>query len=454
MSADAGADLWLPDDHPALAIARAVAGAGGRALVVGGWVRDRLLGSGEPGDVDLEIFGLEKAALEAVLGGFGRVRLVGRAFPVYLVGGLSIDVSLPGAPDFAAAAGRRDLRVNAMAWDPISGALEDPHDGRSDLASRTLRAVDPARFGDDALRGLRTLQLAARLQMDLDEPLRSLCAATDLSDVPGERIFGEWKRILLRAPRPSVALVLLRELGLLRFFPELAAMVDVPQDPEWHPEGDVWLHTGMVVDVAAGLRRAEERRDLALMFGALCHDLGKPATTEERDGRVVSRKHSEAGLEPTRVFLERMHAPTWLVTRVVALVRHHLAPAHLARESAPAGAKAYRRLARRLAQADVDFELLHDVARADHLGRTTAEALAGAFPPGDAFLEMARAVQAEPVTYAPAVTGRHLIARGFEPGPEMGALLARCREIQDETGWTDPEPILDRLLGSGPGSSG
>ena len=448
MTSQPSALLRLPEDHPGLAIARAVAAQGGRALVVGGWVRDRLLGSeGGSDDVDLEVFGLAPEVLEAVLGDFGRVRRVGRTFPIYQVGGLSMDVSAASSRNFAEAARRRDLRINAIGWDPLTGALEDPHDGQSDLASGTLSAVDAAHFGDDPLRGLRTVQLAARLEMTLDAELRSLCVATDLDSMPAERVFAEWKRILLRAPRPSVALTLLQELGLLRFFPELEALIGVPQDPEWHPEGDVWVHTGRVVDQAAQLRQnQDEDRDLLLMFGALCHDLGKPGTTEERDGRIVSRKHSEKGLEPTRVFLERLRAPGWLVTGVVALVRHHLAPAQFVRDSDAAGAKAYRKLARRLAEAGIDFELLYRVARADHLGRTTADARAGSFAVGDRFLERARAIDAEPATHEPAVTGRHLLALGIEPGPEMGALLARCLDIQDETGWSDPEPILARAL--------
>lgn len=442
--------LHLADDAPARRIARAVADAGGKALVVGGWVRDQLLRAGAGSqDIDLEVFGLDAQRLEDVLSGFGEVHRVGRAFPVYLVGRLAMDVSLPGTPCFADASLRRDLRVNAMAWDPLTGVLEDPHDGRADLEARTLRAVDPTRFGDDPLRGLRTVQLAARLGMDPDEELRALCAATDLSEVAAERVFGEWRRILLRAPRPAVALSLLRDVSLLRFFPELEALIDVPQDPEWHPEGDVWLHTGLVIDQAARARNGDERRDLLLMLGALCHDLGKPGTTEETLGRIVSRKHSEAGVEPTRTFLERMRAPGWLVTGAVALVRHHLAPAEFTRSSGEAGPRAYRKLARRLAEADLDFQLLTDVARADHLGRTTPDAIAESFPAGDIFLERAQAIDSEPATHEPAVTGKHLLARGIAPGPEMGALLERCRDVQDETGWTDPEPILARVLGSG-----
>ena len=458
----------LSADSPVHAIARACAQAGGRALVVGGWVRDQLLGrEGAGGDLDLEVQGLAPEALERVLARFGAVRRVGRAFPVYLVPGLAIDVCLPrtgapgedGAPPgfdpglpFAEAARGRDLRVNAMAWDPLTGELLDPYGGRRDIAERVLRATDPERFGSDPLRGLRTAQLAARLEMEVDASLRALCAATDLSRVAPERVFGELRRLLLSARQPSRGLALLHETGLLRFFPELLALVGCPQDPRWHPEGDVFVHTLLVVDVAAGARRGAPDDlpfDLLLLFGALCHDLGKPATREERDGRIVSHGHCEAGVAVTEGFLERLRAPSALVRGVAALVRHHLAPAQLAAADAPgggAGPRAYRRLLRKLRRAGVDAQLLYAVARADHLGRTTDDARRGVFAAGDVFLARARAIDAEAFVHEPVVRGRHLMAHGVLPGPAMGRLLDRCQQIQDETGATDPEEIVARVL--------
>lgn len=467
MSPPGGPTPRLPGDSPILEIARACARAGGRALVVGGWVRDQLLGRGDvSADVDLEVQGLAPEALEAVLARFGAVRRVGRAFPVYLVPGLPIDVCLPrtGAPgedgsppgfdprlDFAEAARGRDLRVNAMAWDPLTGELLDPHGGRRDLADGVLRETDAERFGSDPLRGLRTAQLAARLEMDVSPGLRALCAATDLDRVAPERIFGELRRLLLLAPRPSRGFALLEETKLLRFLPELAALVGCPQDPRWHPEGDVFVHTLLVVDVAAASRRGDvgNARDLLLMLGALCHDLGKPATTEEIGGRVVSRGHCEAGVPAAAALLERLRAPHALVRGVSALVLHHLAPAQLTRREpsgAAAGPRAYRRLLRKLRNAGVDLDLLYAVARADHLGRTTEDARRGAFPAGDVFLARARAVEHEPGVHEAVVKGRHLMAHGVPPGPGMGRLLDRCRQIQDETGSSDPEEIVARVL--------
>ena len=344
----------------------------------------------------------------------------------------------------------------------------DPHEGRRDLERRVLRATDPARFSEDPLRGLRAAQLAARLEMAPDDALITLCRQLDLSELSGERVFDEFKKLLLRAAKPSLGFRVLEDTGQLRFFPEIDALRGVAQDPEWHPEGDVWVHTLMVLDVAASLRGGDtgagesgsERaaqpaagaasphdgadEDLALMLGALCHDLGKPATTERIDGRIRSHRHDVEGVAPTRALLGRMRAPGALVDKVAALVEHHLAPALFIRNGATG--KGYRRLARKLERAGVSIELLVKVARADHLGRTTEDAVAGRFDAGDAFLAAARACHVERAAPRDAVLGRHLIEHGMQPGPGFAPILERCREIQDETGWTDPERILDRAL--------
>ena len=446
-----------------LDIARAVDAAGGRALAVGGYVRDGLLGHASK-DWDIEVFGLDLDALQAVLERFGRVIAVGRAFGVLRLAELDVDFSLPRRDskvgpghrgfdvevdptlDFETASRRRDLTVNSMGLDPLTEELLDPHGGRADLEAGTLRAVDPATFPEDPLRGLRVAQFSARLVMEPDAELVALCRRLDLSEVSPERILEEFRKLLLQGVRPSLGLAFLRGSALLRHFPELEALVGVPQDPAWHPEGDVWTHNLMVIDEAAGLRRGDAD-DLALMFGALCHDLGKPATTVVRGGRVRSPSHSKAGIAPTRALLERMRAPHELVERTCALVEHHLAPALFDKDGAKA--RAYRRLSRQLGSSGVTMELLARVARADHFGRTTPDALARDFAAGDRFL--ARARDLEVVEEAPrdVVQGRHLIARGLTPGPRFGVLLARCREVQDERGWRDADRILDAVLEQG-----
>ena len=448
-------------DPVILDVARAVERAGGRALLVGGYVRDRLLGI-DAKDVDVEVFGLDVDALESVLASFGRVLHIGRSFGVLRLAHLDVDFSLPRrdskiAPghrgfavscdphlDFRNAARRRDLTINSMSLDPLRGELIDPFEGRRDLDRGVLRATDERAFSEDPLRALRVAQFIARFDMRPEPALSALCREADLDQISGERIFGELRKLLLKGRRPSAGLGFLETSGLLRFFPELAALVGVPQDPLWHPEGDVWVHTRMVVDEAATLRDGGDD-DLALMLGALCHDLGKPATTlAGADGRIRSPAHSERGVEPTLALLERLRAPKELVRRVCALVEHHLAPALFVRNRA--GAKGYRRLARKLHAAGASFELLVRVARADHLGRSTEDARARSFPAGERFLDEARALLVAEEPPRDAVMGRHLIARGLRPGPAFAGLLERCREVQDEENWQDPDRIIDAVL--------
>jgi tRNA nucleotidyltransferase (CCA-adding enzyme) len=444
-------------------IARAIRDAGGRSLLVGGWVRDRLLGI-ESKDFDLEVYGLSAERLEETLRRFGEVIAVGRAFGVLRVKGIEADFSLPRRDSrtgrghrgfqveldpgmtFAEAARRRDLTMNAIGFDPLTEEIIDPHHGRRDLEAKRLRAVDRLTFSEDSLRGLRVAQFAARFEMAPDEELVEICSTLDLSDLPGERMLEEFEKLLLKGVRPSRGFEFLRTTDLLRFFPELKSMVGVPQDPQWHPEGTVWEHVLLVIDEAARLRTGDRDADLTLLFGALCHDLGKPLTTVEEDGRIRSPNHEEAGEPVARAFLERLRAPQALVAKVAGLTRYHLAPASFLKQGA--SARAYRRLARKLEEYGTSAHMLERVARADHFGRTTPEALARRFPEGEEFLRRSRELQVEEHAVKDAVLGRHLIARGLTPGPGFGPILERCREVQEETGLADPEAILERVLGN------
>jgi tRNA nucleotidyltransferase (CCA-adding enzyme) len=423
-------------------IAAAVRDAGGRALVVGGWVRDRLLGLRSK-DIDIEVFGLSAERLKALLDAFGRVDTVGEAFTVYKVGG--VDVALPrreskvarghkgfavtGDPSLteAEAARRRDFTINAISWNPLTGEYVDPCDGRADLARRLLRAVDPGTFGDDSLRVLRAVQFAARFNLELDEKTRELCRTIPLDDLPPERIWAEIEKLLLQAARPSVGLALALELRVVeRLFPELAALVGCPQEPEWHPEGDVWVHTLLVVD------RARERIDdlprpsqIALMLGALAHDLGKPSTTAVIDGRIRSMNHEEEGVGPASALLDRLNVNSFdgydVRRQVLGMVANHLKPGAFYKTRDQIGDGAFRRLA-----AKVDLELLARVAKADCLGRT------GDFDCSamDWFLDRARALGVQHAPPPPLVLGRHLLALGMKPGPRIGEILRAIYEQQ------------------------
>jgi tRNA nucleotidyltransferase (CCA-adding enzyme) len=339
-------------------IAEAVRSRGGRALVVGGWVRDQLLGRTSK-DVDLEIYGVPAGELRQLLEGIGPVNAVGESFTVYKVAGL--DVALPrrdsktgrghrgftveGDPGMRVedASRRRDFTINAIALDPLTGEHLDPHGGLADLERRVLRAVDPATFGDDSLRVLRAVQFAARFDLELDPATADLCRSIPLDDLPAERIWGEVEKLLLRAARPSRGFELALRLDVVaRLFPELSALVGCPQEPEWHPEGDVWVHTLMVIDEAR--RRIDDLdhpRQVAIMLGAVCHDVGKPATTAFVDGRIRSMDHEQAGVAPARALLDRLNVHTIggfdVRAQVLGIVAHHLKPLSFGKSTPPAG---------------------------------------------------------------------------------------------------------------------
>ncbi len=431
----------------ARAIAAAALGAGGRALIVGGWVRDRLRGQPSK-DIDMEVFGIPEDRLAPLLTPFGRIEAVGQSFAVYKVVGPeaagAIDVALPrreskagrghkgfkvvGDPSMSieAAARRRDFTVNAISWDPLTDTYEDPFDGRTDIEHRVLRVVDPATFADDSLRVLRAIQFAARFEFALTDDSADLCRRIPLDDLPAERVWGEFEKLLLQAERPSIGLALALDLGVVEaILPELKPLVGCPQEPEWHPEGDVWTHTLMVVDKARALNADLPRPQLVtIMLGAVCHDLGKPATTAVIDGRIRSLNHEEEGVAPTVSVLDRLNIHTIdgfdVRSQVVGLTAHHLKPGML-HKAPQVGDGAFRRLAQK-----VDLELLARLARADCLGRT------GDFDCSamDWFLERARALGVEHQPPPPLLLGRHLLELGLSPGPRVGEILKQVYEKQ------------------------
>jgi tRNA nucleotidyltransferase (CCA-adding enzyme) len=435
----------LPSDPLARAtdIARAVREAGGRALVVGGWVRDRVMHR-DSKDVDVEVYGVAAGPLRDILERlFGRVETVGESFQVFKAGG--IDVSLPrresksgrghrafevtGDPAMSIeeAARRRDFTINAIAWDPLTGEYLDPFDGRGDIARRLLRVVDAKTFGDDSLRVLRGIQFAARLEFGLDDDAKTICRGIPLDDLPAERIWGEIEKLLF-APQPSIGFALAMELGVVgRLFPELQALAGCVQEPEWHPEGDVWVHTLQVIDRARtrvdGLARPQQ---IAVMLGAVCHDFGKPSTTAFSDGRIRSMNHEEQGVAPALAFLDRLNVHSIdgydVRAQVVGITAQHLKPGSWYKVRDEVGDGAFRRLA-----AKVDLELLARVAKSDCEGRRP-----GAFDctAMDWFLERARSLGVEHRPPGPILLGRHLLALGLAPGPRVGEILKAVYEQQ------------------------
>jgi tRNA nucleotidyltransferase (CCA-adding enzyme) len=446
-------------------IARAVHERRGRALVVGGWVRDRLLGiesrlrpsgfllrasrfGGQVGeaskDIDMEVFGIPAEELPRLLEPFGKVEPIGQSFPVYKIG--TIDIGLPrreskagrghkgfvveGDPSMSIedAARRRDFTVNAISWDPLTDEYIYPFSARQDLAKKILRAVDATTFGDDSLRVLRAVQFAARFEMTLDEQTKALCRSIRLDDLPPERIWGEIEKLLLRATRPSIGFALALELGVIdQLFPELKALVGCQQEPEWHPEGDVWVHTLQVIDQARQrIDDLDHADQLIVMLGAVTHDFGKPATTALLDGRIRSMNHEEEGVAPASAFLERLNIHSIdgkdVRGQVLGLVAHHLKPGMLYKVREELTDGAFRRLSQK-----ANLELLARVAKSDCLGRVPGNFDCSAM---DWFLERARELGVDRSPPKPLLLGRHLLELGMKPGPEMGALLKQIYEKQ------------------------
>ena len=433
-----------------LALAQAVGAADGRALLVGGCVRDLLMDR-EPKDWDVEVYGIEPNKLRDLLDQFGPVNVVGEAFTVYKLGA-DLDVSLPrrerksgrghrafvieGDPSMTIeeAARRRDFTINSIMQDPLTSEVIDPFHGWEDIKNRILRAVSAETFAEDSLRVLRAAQFAARFEFKIEPGTVALSRGIDLSDLPAERVWGEVEKLLLHPRSPSIGLQWLRELGAIeQLFPELNALIDVPQDPEWHPEGDVFIHTRLAADRARELiDDLPYAKRVTVMLAAIAHDFGKPATTEFVEGRFRSRGHEEAGIAPTASFLDRLNIHTLdgydVRAQVIALVRDHLKPGEFFKKRAEVGDGAFRRLARKC-----ELDLLYRVAKADSLGRNADDVPHEKWFTAEAqewFIERARELEVERRPPAPILLGRHLLEMGLEPGPRVGEITKAVYEMQ------------------------
>lgn len=452
-----------------MALARAVAEAGGRALVVGGSVRDALLGLPSV-DVDVEVYGLPPEKVEAIVRTFGEVSDVGKGFAILklVVDGIDIDVSLPRSeskvaaghrgfavathPDMTpqAAARRRDFTMNAIAHDPLTGELLDPYGGARDLAAKVLRIVDEATFGDDPLRVLRAMQLIARFGLSVETKSFAVMKGMrgTLHELPRERIGGEWRKLLLQSEKPSLGLHFAIDVGIIdELHPELLALKDTPQEPEWHPEGDVWVHSCMVVDEAAKIIRRESMengRALTVVLGALCHDFGKPYVTIREDGRWRSHGHEEAGVEPARRFLRSLAVDQETIAEVVGIVRDHMKPYRLwkgEQQGEPVTDGAIRRLAQRIHPATLCD--LVCVTEADFRGRgpfpdsgdPSKKIWPGAYHAGTWLLERAERLGVACAPPEHLLRGSEVLDLGYPPGPWIGDVLRLADDLRDEKGY-------------------
>lgn len=427
-------------------IAQLVKNAGGRALLVGGCVRDELLGC-ECDDIDIECFGIDPDVLIKELSSRYELDLVGASFGVIKLLRENVDVALPRRetklglghrafetecdPSLSVrdAAARRDFTINAIYKDPLTGEFVDPWGGKDDLEKRILRHVSP-HFSEDPLRVLRGMQFVARFGLEAAAETIEICRAMAIENLARERLFEEWAKLLLKGKKISKGLEFLRATGWVKYYPELERLIGCEQDPNWHPEGDVWNHTLCCLDAFALERekrseegRGDRREDLIVGFAVLCHDFGKPACTryDSVRKRIRSLGHDDAGVEPTISFLERLTNEEKLLKEVPPLVRFHMRPFSMWRDKSSDSA------IRRLAAKVVRIDRLVRVAAADDLGRPP-------YPSSPEHLQwladQARRLEVESAAPFPIVRGRDLIALGMKPSVEFGKILSALYEAQ------------------------
>jgi len=438
----------------------------GSAYLVGGCVRDAILELA-PKDYDLELYRIGRDRvipfLESVQPGI-RIKDVGRSFPVWKVWndtmgeGAAVDVALPrrefvkgpGHTDFEVvldpfmsfsdAASRRDITINAMGCDPITGRVIDPHGGIDDLNAGLIRHVSH-HFSEDPLRVLRIAQFAARFNMVVACKTIDLCAQLSPANLSRERIGEEWFKLILKGREISRGLQFLRYCGWMSHFPELSQLQGVQQDPGFHPEGDVWTHTLHCMDAFAETRTGNDREDLIVGLAALCHDLGKVSTTTiDENGKIHAYGHEEAGEEPTRSFLARLTDDKDLIESVVALVITHMIPTHLYKEATRGGGlKQMNRSVRRLATR-VNLQRLARVVLIDKSGRPPKPKVS---PESVWLLESAAALGTVTKGPEPILLGRHLVMLGLKPGLHFKPILESAMQRQLDGDILDLDTALE-----------
>ena len=312
--------------------------------------------------------------------------------------------------------------------DVLSGEIIDHYNGREDLEKGVIRFVDKDNFSDDPLRVLRAVQFASRFDFSISEETIELCRGIDLTVLPPERIETEIKKVLCKSRKPSVAFEYLRAMNQLNYwFKELGELIGVEQDPIYHPEGDVWMHTMEVVDRAAEIIRDGEEGHLeipisnpyAFMLLALTHDLGKAVTTKRIDGRIHSYQHEIVGKKLARRFLERFVGEEAIIQYVSRMIPLHMKPNILSYEKA--SCKSTNKM---YDEAPAPSDLIY-LAMADRPVVSRGEEFHGDFEFLFERLEIFKTTMAKPY-----VTGKDLIALGVAPGPELGDLLLLAHKLR------------------------
>lgn len=414
---------------------------GGKALIVGGYVRDFLQGYSSK-DIDIEVYGMDADTLQSILEEYGETNAVGKSFGVIKLscpGGQDFDFSLPrrenkigrGHKGFQVepdptmtpkeAAYRRDFTWNSLAM-TRDGEILDHFNGQADLRNKKIRHTSE-QFSEDPLRVLRGMQFAARFDMTVANETAEVCRnlIPEFSSLALERVWGEFWKMVSKGIRPSAGLRFLADTGWVALLPELENLIGCPQEPEWHPEGDVWEHTLQTADAAANIAIRENlsKNDRgALVLAAICHDMAKPTCTIFSNGRWRSPGHNDPAI--AEIFLNRIGTPVSIRKKVLAMVKEHMVHIN------PVSERGVRRLLNRInGSASLDDILF--IIEADHSGRPP---LQGGLPASAARIRDIADNMGGMNAVQPVLKGRHLIQAGFTPGPEIGSMLRQAFEAQ------------------------
>lgn len=453
--------IFITEEYDKIhAIVSAIAHSNGRALLVGGVVRDMVM-KAPIKDIDIEVYGLSENELEKILKSFGRVNIVGKSFGVLRIEGLDVDWSLPREDSsgrkpivmvdphmsIQKASQRRDLTMNAMAYDILTQEFIDTWGGMKDIANGILRTPDQHLFTEDPLRFYRVMQFVGRFNMMPDDVLNQLCKTMDISTVSRERIEEEFKKLLLRSERPSLGIRWLQSIDrLAELLPELSHTIGVLQEYKWHPEGDVFEHSMQALDAAALIAKKYDNEfdKLVLLYAALCHDLGKVTTTKTINGVIKSIGHERESKRLARTMMRRITHNSDLINAVSSLVLHHMSPLQFTKNKA--GLPAYKRLANKLDER-VNMAMLIDLCMADKRGRNDGSniPLTVDFPDVAIFKEKTEQAQVLYTKVEPLLKGNDILDIVLA-GPQMGELLRYAYQIQIEKDVTNKQILKDWLL--------
>lgn len=405
-------------------IARAAQQRQWSAYIVGGFVRDKIVGM-QSKDIDIELFGPQSfSELVEFASRFGRANEVGDTFSVvkiHINGEEPLDISLPGgATSLYEASLRRDFTFNAMFLDPLTEKIIDYHNGISDLRKHRLVHTSD-QFSVDPLRVLRGAQLCSRFNLIANRSTVALC--NSLSDKYGtlsiERVGEEWEKLFRKSIKPSRAIIFLHNTGWLNFYPQLKAILRIPQDPQYHPEGSVYRHSLKCADVAARLNIDPENR-YYVTIAALLHDVGKAQTTTIDNGKISSRNHESAGVDLAIDFLSSIRATQLTKDVVSRLIKEHMVFSCCERLSP----SAIRKLAARLYPATIEQLTALVYCDANSRGKRV----------DTSYLQTVRAIaitnSCKDSIQPSILKGRHLIELGFKPGPLFSKIIAAAYESQ------------------------